>query len=77
MKIFNYILIHALADEDDNLNNSAPKEDACKTLAATLGSIEVVEDSPLLSKNSTVPTIQTVDGSDGELSPEEDMASLK
>ncbi|KAH1011851.1 hypothetical protein HUJ04_001131 [Dendroctonus ponderosae] len=51
-------------DEDDNLNNSASKEDPGKTLAATLGSIEVTEDSPLLSKGVNVPLIQTAGSSD-------------
>ncbi|XP_049819691.1 protein retinal degeneration B-like isoform X2 [Aethina tumida] len=60
-------------DEDDNLNNSTSKEDPGKTLAATLGSIEVSEDSPLLSKNNNIPTIQTATSSDADLSPEEDM----
>ncbi|RZC38452.1 retinal degeneration B, partial [Asbolus verrucosus] len=59
-------------DEDDNLNNSTPKEDPVKTLAATLGSIEVSEDSPLLSKNSNIPIIQTAVSSDADLSPEDE-----
>ncbi|XP_030750427.1 protein retinal degeneration B isoform X2 [Sitophilus oryzae] len=60
-------------DEDDNLNSSTAKEDPCKTLAATLGSIEVSEDSPLLTKTSNVPTIQTAASSDGDVSEEEHM----
>lgn len=56
-------------DEDDNMNNSTSKEDAGKTLAATLGSIEVTEDSPLLGKN--IPRIQTAGSSDAEGSEEE------
>ncbi|CAH0548016.1 unnamed protein product [Brassicogethes aeneus] len=59
-------------DEDDNLNNSSSKEDPGKTLAATLGSIEVCEDSPLLTKTN-IPTIQTAGSSDGDLSPEDDI----
>ncbi|XP_008190810.2 protein retinal degeneration B isoform X2 [Tribolium castaneum] len=59
-------------DEDDNLNNSTPKEDPVKTLAATLGSIEVSEDSPLMTKNSNIPSIQTAISSDGDLSPEDE-----
>jgi hypothetical protein len=61
-------------DEDDNLNNSTPKEDPVKTLAATLGSIEVSEDSPLMSKNSNIPLIQTAVSSDADISPEDDTA---
>ncbi|KAJ8934898.1 hypothetical protein NQ318_002652 [Aromia moschata] len=64
-------------DEDDNLNNSTPKEDACKALAATLGSIEVSEDSPLLSKNTNIPTIQTAASSDADLSPEDEILTVK
>ncbi|XP_018573304.1 protein retinal degeneration B isoform X2 [Anoplophora glabripennis] len=64
-------------DEDDNLNNSAAKEDPCKTLAATLGSIEVSEDSPLLTKNTSIPAIQTAASSDADLSPEDEMLSIK
>lgn len=63
-----------LLDEDDNLNNSTSKEDAGKTLAATLGSIEVTEDSPLLTKN--VPRIQTAASSDGERSDDDDVMPL-
>lgn len=62
---------HLFADEDDNLNNSTQKEDPGKTLAATFGSIEVNEDSPLLSKKTEIPVIQT-GSSDGELSNDED-----
>lgn len=51
------------------MNNSTSKEDAGKTLAATLGSIEVTEDSPLLGKN--IPRIQTAGSSDAEGSEEE------
>ncbi|XP_060520907.1 protein retinal degeneration B [Cylas formicarius] len=60
-------------DEDDNLNNSTSKEDPCKTLAATLGSIEVSEDSPLLGKNPNIPNIQTTTSSDGDLSADDEM----
>lgn len=60
-------------DEDDNLNNSTPKEDAGKALAATLGSIEVTEDSPLLTKNANIPTIQTAINSDQDLTPDEEI----
>lgn len=62
-----------ILDEDDNLNNSTPKEDAGKALAATLGSIEVTEDSPLLRKNANIPTIQTAINSDQDLTPDEEM----
>lgn len=62
-------------DEDDNLNNSASKEDPGKTLAATLGSIEVTEDSPLLSKSVNVPRIQTAGSS--ECSDDNDSVSTK
>jgi hypothetical protein len=65
---------HIFLDEDDNLNNSTPKEDPVKTLAATLGSIEVSEDSPLMSKNSNIPLIQTAVSSDADISPEDDTA---
>ncbi|XP_076263384.1 retinal degeneration B isoform X6 [Rhynchophorus ferrugineus] len=58
-------------DEDDNLNSSTSKEDPCKTLAATLGSIEVSEDSPLLTKNTNVPTIQTAASSDADASDDD------
>lgn len=64
-------------DEDDNFNNSSSKEDPCKTLAATLGSIEVAEDSPLLSKSTNIPKIQTAASSDGDLSPEEELPPIK
>ncbi|KAG5874802.1 hypothetical protein JTB14_012438 [Gonioctena quinquepunctata] len=64
-------------DEDDNLNNSTSKEDPCRTLAATLGSIEVAEDSPLLGKNANIPTIQTAASSDAELSPEDEIMTLR
>ncbi|XP_044748569.1 protein retinal degeneration B isoform X5 [Coccinella septempunctata] len=63
-------------DEDDNLNNSTQKEDPGKTLAATFGSIEVNEDSPILQKKKEIPVIQT-GSSDGELSNEEDRHSAK
>ncbi|KAL3276186.1 hypothetical protein HHI36_020904 [Cryptolaemus montrouzieri] len=58
-------------DEDDNLNNSTQKEDPGKALAATFGSIEVTEDSPLLTKNTDIPIIHT-GSSDGELSNDEE-----
>ncbi|XP_050292895.1 protein retinal degeneration B isoform X2 [Anthonomus grandis grandis] len=58
-------------DEDDNMNNSSSKEDAGKTLVATLGSIEVTEDSPLLLKNTVIPKIHTNNSSDAENSDEE------
>ncbi|CAH1994519.1 unnamed protein product [Acanthoscelides obtectus] len=58
-------------DEDDNYNNSTPKEDPCKTFSATLGSIEVAEDSPLPGKSAAVPTIQTGGSSDADLSLDE------
>ncbi|KAK9881590.1 hypothetical protein WA026_016461 [Henosepilachna vigintioctopunctata] len=61
-------------DEDDNLNNSTQKEDPGKTLAATFGSIEVTEDSPLLVKKTDIPIIQT-GSSDGELSNDDEHAS--
>uniref|UniRef100_A0A6P7GDF1 Protein retinal degeneration B-like n=1 Tax=Diabrotica virgifera virgifera TaxID=50390 RepID=A0A6P7GDF1_DIAVI len=64
-------------DEDDNLGNSTSKEDHGRTLAATLGSIEVTEDSPLLTKCSNVPTIQTAGSSDNDLSPEDDVITVK
>ncbi|XP_023026564.2 retinal degeneration B isoform X1 [Leptinotarsa decemlineata] len=64
-------------DEDDNLNNSTSKEDPCKTLAATLGSIEVAEDSPLMSKNVNIPTIHTAASSDADLSPEDEVITVK
>lgn len=71
MAFFTLILLINLqtVDEDDNMNNSTSKEDAGKTLAATLGSIEVTEDSPLLGKN--IPRIQTAGSSDAEASEEE------
>lgn len=58
-------------DEDDNLNNSTSKEDPGRTLAATLGSIEVTEDSPLLTKNTNIPRIQTATSSDAEASEDD------
>ncbi|KAJ3661841.1 hypothetical protein Zmor_006222 [Zophobas morio] len=61
-------------DEDDNLNNSTSKEDPVKTLAATLGSIEVSEDSPLMTKNVNIPSIQTAISSDPDLSPDDEIA---
>ncbi|KAJ8922249.1 hypothetical protein NQ315_004186 [Exocentrus adspersus] len=64
-------------DEDDNLNNSTVKEDPCKTLAATFGSIEVSEDSPLMGKNTSIPTIQTAASSDADLSPEDEILPVK
>ncbi|XP_050514264.1 protein retinal degeneration B isoform X3 [Diabrotica virgifera virgifera] len=64
-------------DEDDNLGNSTSKEDHGRTLAATLGSIEVTEDSPLLTKCSNVPTIKTAGSSDNDLSPEDDVITVK
>lgn len=70
-------LLFLIIDEDDNLNNSTAKEDPCKTLAATLGSIEVSEDSPLLRKNTSIPAIQTATSSDADLSPEDEMLSVK
>lgn len=73
----NSSFILSVTDEDDNLNNSTTKEDPCKTLAATLGSIEVSEDSPLLSKNTNIPAIQTAASSDADLSPEDEMLSVK
>lgn len=56
------------------MNNSTSKENAGKTLAATLGSIEVTEDSPLLGKN--IPRIQTAGSSDAEGSEEENNTSI-
>ncbi|XP_057661381.1 protein retinal degeneration B isoform X3 [Diorhabda carinulata] len=64
-------------DEDDHVGNSTSKEDPGKTLAATLGSIEVAEDSPLMTKNSNIPAIQTAGSSDTDLSPEDDMGIMK
>ncbi|XP_056630482.1 protein retinal degeneration B isoform X4 [Diorhabda sublineata] len=64
-------------DEDDHVGNSTSKEDPGKTLAATLGSIEVAEDSPLMAKNSNIPAIQTAGSSDTDLSPEDDMGIMK
>ncbi|KAL1501307.1 hypothetical protein ABEB36_006651 [Hypothenemus hampei] len=63
-------------DEDNNLNNSTSKEDPGKTLAATLGSIEVAEDSPRLSKNTNIPKIQTATGSDLEISEDDNSNSF-
>ncbi|XP_066149223.1 protein retinal degeneration B isoform X2 [Euwallacea fornicatus] len=57
-------------DEDDNLNSNS-KEDPGKTLAATLGSIEVTEDSPLLGKNPNVPRIRTAGSPDTEASKDD------
>lgn len=67
------MVLWKISDEDDNLNNSTAKEDPGKTLAATLGSIEVTEDSPLLTKNPNIPTIQTATSSDADLSPEDEL----
>lgn len=64
-------------DEDDNFNNSSSKEDPGKSLAATFGSIEVSEDSPLPTKNSNIPKIQTAASSDADLSPEEEIPTIK
>ncbi|CAH1186663.1 unnamed protein product [Phyllotreta striolata] len=65
-------------DEDDEIGNRSYKEDAGKTLAATLGSIEVAaEDSPLLTKNANVPTIQTAASSDADLSPEDEITTKR
>lgn len=64
-------------DEDDHVGNSTSKEDPGKTLAATLGSIEVAEDSPLMTKNSNIPAIQTAGSSDADLSPEDDIGIMK
>lgn len=63
-----------IADEDDNLNNSTNSQDNSKTLAATFGSIEMQEESPLLNKN--IPIIQTAGSSDADLSAEENDLSL-
>lgn len=57
-------------DDDDNLNNIS-SESAAKTLAATFGSIEKTEDSPLMTKNANIPIIQTAGSSDGDVSSEE------
>ncbi|XP_017784868.1 PREDICTED: protein retinal degeneration B isoform X3 [Nicrophorus vespilloides] len=54
-------------DEDNNISNGTHK-----TLAATLGSIEKKEDSPLMTKSASrnIPTIET-GGSDEDLSGDE------
>ncbi|CAH1098537.1 unnamed protein product [Psylliodes chrysocephalus] len=65
-------------DEDDDIGNRSYKEGTGKTLAATFGSIEVAaEDSPLLTKNPNVPTIQTAGSSDADLSPEDEHITVK
>lgn len=71
-----YILIICviLLDEDDNLN-SGSSQDPGKALVATLGSIEVREDSPILSKAETnIPTIQMAGNSDADLSADDELS---
>lgn len=62
-------------DEDDNLNNGTVTQDPGKALVATLGSIEVPEDSPVLTKpDSNIPIIQMAGNSDADLSADDEMS---
>lgn len=68
------LAICLLVDEDDNLNNGS-SQDPGKALVATLGSIEVKEDSPILTKAETnIPTIQMAGNSDADLSADDDIS---
>ncbi|GLV44995.1 retinal degeneration B [Carabus blaptoides fortunei] len=64
----------SLGDDDDMNNSITPQDSAvAKTLAATLGSIEMSEDMPsppITKKQNDIPIIQTADSS-ADQSPEE------
>lgn len=55
------------------MNNGTTTQDPGKALVATLGSIEVPEDSPVLTKaESNIPIIQMGGNSDADLSGDEE-----
>lgn len=57
------------------MNNGTTSQDSGKALAATFGSIEVREDSPVLTKaESNIPIIQMAGNSDADLSADDDMS---
>lgn len=67
--------IYPILDEDDNLNNGPASQDAGKALVATLGSIEVPEDSPILTKaESKIPVIQMGSNSDADFSADDEFS---
>lgn len=62
-------------DDENDMNNSTTPQDSAvaKTLAATLGSIEMSEDMPsppITKKQNDIPIIQTADSS-ADQSPED------
>lgn len=62
-------------DEDDNLNNGTITQDPGKALVATLGSIEVPEDSPILTKSEiNIPIIQMTGNTDADLSVDDELS---